>query len=378
MIHAHSFWLVLILIAVGLGAVHEAHGQSVTLFGKTANGEKVQQATLKNKNGMVVKIISYGATITDILVPDSEGKSANVVFGFDDVEGYESDRNQYFGCMVGRVANRIAKGTFKLDGKTYKLAINNEPNHLHGGKEKSLAKVIWDMKYADTPAGKAGREVVLTYTSADGEEGYPGKLTATVTYTLSEDNELKIDMQAKTDKATPVNLCNHSYFNLSGAGSYSILEHNLMINADKYTPTDDTLIPTGKIESVANTPLDFRKAKTIGEQVNKLIKTPALGYDHNFVLNRKGKSLQLAAELHDPKSGRVLTVTTTQPGVQLYCGNFLKGQAGRKGETYPLRSAVCLETQHFPDSVNQPGFPSVILQPGETYHHQCVYAFSTK
>ncbi len=294
----------------------------------------------------------------------------NVVLGFDDVAGYESDRNQYFGCTVGRVANRTAKGMFTLNGKTYKLAVNNGPNHLHGGGKRSLTKVVWKGSIR-----KKDNAVVFRYTSPDGEEGYPGKLDVVVTYSINEENGLEITYKAKTNKATPVNLCNHSYFNLSGAGSKTILDHYIMINADKYTPVDETLIPTGKIKSVRNTPLDFRKPRQIGARIKELIDTPTKGYDHNYVLNRKKKGTIHAATVIDPKSGRVLSVATTYPGLQFYSGNFLRGQKGRKGETYPQRSALCLETQYFPNSVNQANFPDIILEPRETYRHTCTYYF---
>lgn len=343
-------------------------------FGKTADGTPVEVYTLKNANGMVVKIMTLGATVTEIHVPDKKGNLADVVLGFDSVAGYQSDANQYFGCTTGRVANRIAKGKFTLDGKEYKLAVNNDPNHLHGGSKRSLDKVVWKAEKVKTDAGPGVR---FTYVSPDGEEGYPGKLDLATTYVLTDKNELRIDYAATTDKATPVNLCNHSYFNLAGAGAPTVVDHELMVAADKVTPTDDTLIPTGKIAPVADTPLDFTKPTKIGARIEQLTKTPNIGYDHNYVLTKQDVKTP-AAKLRDPSSGRTLTVYTDQPGLQVYSGNFLKGQKGKGGKVYAHRSALCLETQHFPDAVNQPGFPSIVLKPGQTYKHTCIYAFGAE
>jgi aldose 1-epimerase len=343
-------------------------------FGKTADGTPVEVYTLKNKNGMIAKVMTLGATLTELHVPDKAGKTADVVFGFDNVAGYESGDNQHFGCTTGRVCNRIAKARFTLDGKEYQLAANNGPNHLHGGTKRNLGKVVWK---AEKVKGSVPA-VRFTYTSPDGEEGYPGKLDVSVTYTLTDQNELRIDYTATTDKATPVNLTNHSYLNLSGHGADTVLDHELMVAADSYTPTDDTLIPTGKIAPVAGTPLDFTKAKRVGDGVEALLKTPAMGVDHNFVLRKREEQPTLAAKLRDPKSGRTMTVLTTQPGVQVYSGNFLKGQKGKGGAVYKQRSGICLETQHFPDSVNQPAFPSIILKPGQTYKQTCIYAFAAE
>jgi aldose 1-epimerase len=295
---------------------------------------------------------------------------SDIVLGFDDLAGYESGANQHFGCTTGRVANRTAQGKFTLDGAEYSLVINNGPNHLHGGARRSLDKVVWD---AEPLADHRGGGVVFRYTSPDGEEGYPGNLAIEVTYLLSDANALTIDYVATTDQATPVNLTNHSYFNLSGAGHPSIGEHQVQIFADHYTPTDETLIPTGEIAPVADTPLDFREPHPIGERIEELTNTPAGGYDHNYVLNSQDGSLALAARVLDPESGRILSVFTTEPGIQLYSANGLGGQCGKDGKTYPRRSAFCLETQHYPDSANQPQFPSIILRPGETYRHSCVY-----
>lgn len=341
-------------------------------FGKTKDGKEVDQYTLKNEAGMTVVLSTRGATITQIHVPDKDGKFADVTLGFDDVAGYEGEDNQYFGNTTGRVCNRIAKGKFSIDGKEYELAINNEPNHLHGGAERSLDKVVWKAKAVND---KNGSGVVFNYTSPDGEEGYPGKLSVTVRFTLTEKNQIRMGYSAKTDKATPVNLTNHAYFNLGGAGSKTVLNHQLKLVADKYTPTDETLIPTGKIEPVEGTVLDFTKMKKIGARIKKLDDTAAIGYDHNFVLNNQTGKVKLAAILRDPESGRVLRVSTDQPGIQFYSGNFLKGQKGKGGNEYAHRSAVCLEAQHYPNSVNIEGFPSTILKPGETYKQVTIYGF---
>ena len=351
-----------------------------TPFGKTADGTPVETYTLMNKDGVTVKVMTLGATVTEINVPDKKGKFANVVLGFDDVAGYQSDKNQYFGCTVGRVANRIAKGKFTLDGKEYKLAINNEPNHLHGGAKRSLDKVVWKggiLKFKDS--NEAG--VAFSYKSPDGEEGYPGAVTIGVVFSLNDKNELRIDYSAQTDKATLVNLTNHSYFNLAGAGADTVLDHDLKLEANDYVPVDKTLIPTGKLEPVKGTIFDFTKMGRIGERIEKLYDTGAKGYDHCYVLTKrepKPSTATLAARLLEPKSGRVLTVLTDQPGAQVYTGNFLFGQKGKDGKVYNQRSAICLETGGLPDAVNQPTFPSVILRPVETYRHTCVYKFSAE
>jgi aldose 1-epimerase len=345
-----------------------------TPFGKTADGTPVAVYTLKSKGGVTAKVMTYGATLIDLLAPDKNGKIADVVLGFNDLAGYESDRNQYFGCVVGRVGNRIAKGKFTLEGKTYQLAVNNGPNHLHGGVKRSLDKVVWKAEVLE----KNPPLLRLSYTSPDGEEGYPGKLDIQVTYSLSDKNELTIDYKATTDKATPVNLTNHTYFNLAGAGADTVLNHELTLASEEYTPVDDTLIPLGKNAPVKGTPFDFTKPHKLGERIAPLEKTPAMGYDHNFVLTKREATPTFAAKVRDPDSGRVLTTLTTQPGVQVYCGNFLKGDVGRDGKAYKQRSAICLETQHFPDSVNQPAFPSTILRPGTTYHQTTVYVLGVE
>jgi aldose 1-epimerase len=346
-------------------------------FGTTKAGEAVEIYTLQNKNGLIAKVTTYGATLVEMHVPDKNGQLADVVNGFDDVSGYEGEGNQYFGCTTGRVCNRIAKGKFTVDGTEYTLALNNDPNHLHGGGDKAVSRRVWN-------ASKSccGQSVTFTLTSPDGEEGYPGNLKMKVTYTLTDANELRIDYKATTDKATPVNLTNHAYFNLGGAGSGTVLDHLLTLNADKYTPTDDTLIPTGKIEAIAGTALDFRQPHKIGARIpdpaatkTEDCKTATLGYDHNFVVNGAAGEQRLAATLKDPTSGRVLEIFTDQPAIQFYSGNFLKSQAGKAGKNYPFRGAVCLETQHFPDSVNHANFPSTILQPGQTYRTTTVHKF---
>jgi aldose 1-epimerase len=351
-------------------------------FGKTADGTPVKLFTLKNAKGMTVRLMSRGATLVGIDVPDKSGAMADVLFGFDDVAGYEdADRNQYFGCTTGRYANRIGKGKFTLDGKEYQLFTNDGPNHLHGGNGRSLDKVVWEGKAAESPGEQS---VTFTYTSPDGEEGYPGALACTVKFRLTDANEVWIEYTATTDKPTVLNLTNHAYFNLGGHGSPTVNDHEIMINADRYTPVDDTLITTGELAPVEGTPLDFRKATRIGDRVDQLTATSAKGYDHNFVINRgddDNGALVKAAELVDPASGRTLTVTTDQPGVQFYGGNFLKGQAGKGGKNYAHRSGCCLETQVFPDSPNKQGkegWPSCVLRPGETYKHVCVYAFGVK
>lgn len=349
-------------------------------FGKTADGTPVERFTLSG-GGVTAKIMTRGATITELHSPDRNGKTADVVLGFDDVAGYESDANQFFGCTTGRVCNRIAKGKFTLDGKEYQLAINNEPNHLHGGPKRNLSAVVWKAEQTKTAHGPG---VKFTYRSPDGEEGYPGNVDFTTTYSLNDHGELRIDWTATTDKATPVNLTNHAYFNLAGQGSPTVLDHTLQLLADHYTPVDATLIPTGKVEPVAGLPIDFyspRLAVRIGDRIAQLDAAATQGYDHNFAVKTiecANPEFNLAARLSDPASGRVLQVSTSQPGIQFYTGNFLHGQKGKGGATYARRSACCLETQHFPDSVNQPGFPSIILKPGETYRQTCMYTLSAE
>lgn len=338
-------------------------------FGVTADGQAATLYSLSNENGVVARITDYGATVTELLVPDRSGAMADIVLGFDDVTGYESDQNQYFGCIVGRVANRVAQGQFTLNGKQYSLATNNDPNHLHGGT-RGFGQRMWQTKALE------GASIRFTYDSAEGEEGYPGAVHVEVLYTLTEDNELRIDYAATTSAPTPINLTNHCYFNLAGAGSGTILDHALQVNAERYTPCDDTMIPTGEIAAVEGTPLDFRQAQRIGERIEELTPTAAIGYDHNFVLDASAGELDLACRLSEPTSGRVLEICSTEPGMQFYSGNFLMGQAGKRGTVYVHRGALCLEMQHFPDSINRPSFPSTLLMPGDTYEQSTVHRFT--
>jgi aldose 1-epimerase len=367
----------LVVVLCGVTSVTGKSKRSVTHtpFGKTADGKAVEIYTLTNANGVELKAINYGCIITSLKVPDRTGKMADVVLGYDTLDGYLKD-SPYFGAVVGRYGNRIAKGQFTLEGKTYKLATNNGPNHLHGGN-KGFDKVVWNAAPKNVTDGVA---VVFTRTSPDGEEGYPGNLQATVTYTLTDKNELQVNYLATTDKATPANLTQHSYFNLA-ADDGDILGHELTINANRYTPVDDTLIPTGELATVDGTPFDFRKATAIGARIaaeNAQLKN-GRGYDHNWVLNRSGSGLQPAARLVDPKSGRTLDVATTEPGLQFYSGNFLDGTiTGKGGHIYRHRTGLCLETQHYPDSPNHPNFPSTILRPGETYSSQTVFTFGVQ
>jgi aldose 1-epimerase len=345
-------------------------------FGKTPEGTPVDLYVLTNTKGMTVKITNYGGIVTEIHVPDRDGKFADVALGFDNLGDYLKG-HPYFGALVGRVANRIAGGKFTLGGKEYTLAQNNGRNSLHGGK-KGFDQVVWKAEPADI---RDGVGIKLHYLSKDGEEGYPGNLDVTVTYGLTNTNALTIAYRATTDKATPVNLSNHSYFNLAGHGSGTILGHELLLAAEKYTPVDDTLIPTGKIESVKGTPLDFTTLTPIGKRINELKGDP-VGYDHNFVLKdwpTRGKLPPVAARVVEPKSGRVLEMTTTEPGVQFYTGNFLDGKVkGKGGVPYQKHAGFCLEAQHFPDSVHHKNFPSVILEPGKTYTQTTIYRFSTR
>lgn len=324
-----------------------------------ADGKQVQLFTLTNGKGTQVKISNYGGTITSWVVADKNGGKSNIVLGFDSLSGYLA-KPPYFGATIGRYGNRIAAAKFTLDGQNYTLAANNGKNTLHGGN-KGFDKVVWDA----APATDGTPSLTLSYLSKDGEEGYPGNLKSTVKFTLTADNELQLEYNAETDKATPVNLTNHSYFNLSGDVSKGILGHTLWIDADRYTPVDTTLIPTGELKPVKGTPFDFTTPHTIGERIAQV---PG-GYDHNFVLNKKGGDMPLVAWVQDSTTGRKLEVYTTEPGLQFYSGNFLDGTIkNRDGQPIPKHGALCLETQHFPDSPNQPSFPSTILKPGEKYH----------
>ena len=340
-------------------------------FGKTPEGEQVELYTLTNSKGMEVSVMTYGGIIVSLKTPDRAGRLADVVLGFGNLDGYLKG-HPYFGAIIGRYGNRIAKGRFTLDGVTYKLARNNGENHLHGGI-KGFDKVVWKAREAGP------QSLELSYLSKDGEEGYPGNLSVTVTYTLTEAGELKIDYQATTDKPTVLNLTNHSYFNLAGQGEGDVLGHQVMIMADRFTPVDAGLIPTGELRAVDGTPFDFRMPRAIGERINAADEQLKLGkgYDHNFVLSGAAGTLRQAARVVEPKSGRVMEVFTTEPAMQLYTGNFLDGTiTGKGGKVYQHRYGFCMETQHYPDSPNQAAFPSVVLRPGGRYQTTTVYKFS--
>jgi aldose 1-epimerase len=344
-------------------------GVDVAPYGKMPDGAAVSLYTLTNGKGMRVKLTNYGAITVSVEVPDKAGKLTDVTVGYDTLDGWLKSTS-YFGATVGRYANRIAKGKFTLDGQTYTLATNNGENALHGGI-KGFDKVVWNaapVKAADSVGVK------FTYLSKDGEEGYPGNLSVTVVYTLNDKNEFKAEFSATTDKATVVNLAHHTYWNLGGPAAGDILGHLMMINADKYTPVDAGLIPTGELKDVAGTPMDFTTPKTIGERIAQV----EGGYDHNYVL-RAGDPIHLAAKVVDPKSGRIMEIFTDQPGVQFYSGNFLDGTVtGKGGVVYKKHYGFCLETQHFPDSPNKPEFPPVVLKPGETYKHIMIHKFSNQ
>lgn len=346
------------------------------IFGKLPDGRQVELYTLTNANGARARIMTYGGILVSLEVPDRSGRLDDVTLGFDNLQAYLKG-HPYFGALVGRYGNRIGKGAFTLDGVTYQLAKNNDENHLHGGI-KGFDKVLWDAEPAkeDNAVG-----VRLSYLSKDGQENYPGNLACTVIYTLTNDDELKISYQATTDKATPINLTHHSYFNLAGQGNSDILGHEMMLNADRFTPVDKGLIPTGELRPVKGTPMDFTEPTAIGariEQDDEQLKFGG-GYDHNWVLNKNDDSLTLAARVYEPTTGRVMEVYTTEPGIQFYSGNFLDGTITGKGaRVYKHRYGFCLETQHFPDSPNKPNFPSVILRPGEKYTHLTVFKFSVR
>ncbi len=341
------------------------------IWGKTEAGEEVHLYTLRNTRGQEARITSYGGILVSLTAPDREGKFADVVLGFDSLAPYLG-KHPHFGCITGRYANRIGGAAFKLDGAEYEVTANSGKNHIHGGKEAFDKKVWKGAVLANQNA------VALSYTSADGEEGFPGTLTCTVTYTLTDAGEFKIDYRATTDKPTVVNLTNHSYFNLAGEGSGDVLGHELTIPTDLVTATDDALIPTGEIVSIIGTPLDFTQPHQIGERIESDYKplVQGKGYDHNYAL--KGEGLKLAARVKEPKSGRVMEVSTTDPGVQLYTGNHLKGVKGKGGHVYESRHGFCLETQKFPDSPNKPQFPTSALRPGETYLHTTIFKFSAE
>lgn len=378
-----SLFTLTLLIIMNLASCSEKPGNSTESnlpvkaedFKTTVNGKKTDLFVLENKRGMKVAITNYGGRIVSWMAPDKNGEYDDIVLGFDSIQGYLNANEIYFGALIGRYANRIDEGEFALNGEKYSLATNNGPNHLHGGPG-GFHNVVWDAKKLNN------RHLVLHYISEDGEEGYPGKLKVQVQYILTDDNELKMDYTATTNEATVLNLTNHAFFNLGGAASGTINDHKLMINADRYTPIDSTLIPTGEIASVENTPFDFTEPTAIGKRIseeNKQLRHGA-GYDHNFVLNKKKKgTLTVAAKVRDPESGRVMKVLTTEPGIQFYGGNFLDGSdTGKEGKPYKHRTAFCLETQHFPDSPNQPNFPSTVLEPDSVYHSLSVYRISTK
>jgi aldose 1-epimerase len=365
-----SFLIIGIMLISGCQKKEHAMQVTEEKYGTTSDGQDVKLYTLKNEKGMTVKITNYGGIVTELWVPDKAGTLGDVVLGFDNLTGYMGD-HPYFGTLVGRYANRIAGGKFKLDGKDYTLAVNNGNNHLHGGL-KGFDKVLWK---SSRQSGRDSVAVRLQYESSDMEEGYPGKLNVTVIYTLNNKNELSIRYEATTSKPTILNLTYHGYFNLAGAGNGDILKHDLMINAQKYTVVNAELIPTGELRPVEGTPLDFRSPCPIGDRIAMV----EGGYDHNYVLESNDASLSLAARVTEPVSKRVMEVWTTQPGVQLYTGNFLDGTLkGKGGKVYAKHYGFCLETQHFPDSPNRPDFPSVILRPGETYKQLTIYKFSVE
>jgi aldose 1-epimerase len=345
-------------------------------FGKTGDGRPVDLYNLTNSKGVELRAMTYGGIIVSLRVPDKNGNLGDIVLGHDKLEGYLVNP-PFFGVIVGRYANRIANGTFSLDGVKYTLPKNDGPNSLHGGVN-GFNKQVWEAKEFKNAKGVG---VAFSYLSKDGEEGYPGNLKVKVSYTLTDENQLIVDYEATTGKDTVLNLSQHSYFNLAGEGSGDILGHHLMLNADHFTPVDKTLIPTGEVLAVQGTPMDFTKPTAIGARIDDDYEQLVFGhgYDHNWVINRKGDGLTLAARVHEPTSGRVLEVFTTEPGVQFYSGNFLDGTiTGKQGHVYKHRYGLCLETQHFPDSPNHPDFPSTVLKPGQAFHSQTVFKFSTE
>jgi aldose 1-epimerase len=355
------------------GAKNKA-GISKEAFERTIDGKQNSLWTVRNKNGVEMCVTNYGGKVVSLFVPDKDNQFVDVVTGFENIDKYLQSNEIYFGASIGRVGNRIALGKFSLNGTDYNLAVNNGPNHLHGGI-KGFHAVIWDIKQINEST------LELSYLAKDGEEGYPGNLQVKIEYKLTDENEFSIEYYATTDKPTVCNLTHHSYFNLSGEGSETILDHVLKINADGFTDSDAGLIPTGEIIPVEGTPLDFRTPKTIGEAIGSesVALKNGFGYDHNFVVNKTGKKVELAASVYSPVSGIEMDVYTDQPGIQLYSGNFMNGQEiGISQKPYKYRSAFCLETQHFPDSPNKPNFPSITLNPGETYRHTCIHKFSVK
>lgn len=369
------------LIAVcltGCASVSKSKGSiSKTDFGKTPAGKAVEIYTLRNAKGAEARIMTYGGIVQSLKLPDRNGKLEDIVLGYDDLAGYIKE-TPYFGALIGRYGNRIGGAKFTLDGKTYTLAGNNKGNSLHGGK-KGFDKVVWQV--AEAEVEEHGSELELTYLSPDGEEGFPGNLKVTAEYSLTDDNELKVEFTAKTDKPTVVNLTHHSYFNLRGQGNGDILDHVVQINADKTTPVDKGLIPTGDLADVTGTPFDFRKPTTIGARINApdTVLQYGPGYDHNWVINKPAGKFGLQARVVEPTSGRVMEVWSDEPGLQFYAGNFLDGSIkGKGGVAYQHRTGFCMEPQHYPDSPNKPQFPSVVLKPGQTYHNVIVYKFSNQ
>lgn len=369
-----SFATIVLIFLTGIMSAQAKPGFKKDDFGK-ADGKKVEIYTLTNSKGAEARITTYGATLVSLKVPDNKSAFADVILGYDTVDGYIND-TAYFGATIGRYGNRIAKGKFTLDGQVYNLAVNNGENHLHGGP-KGFHKRIWKAKpYTDAN----GVNLELTYLSKNGEENYPGNLSVKVVYTLTDNNEIKLNYSATSDKDTIINLTNHSYFNLAGAGSGTILNHQLQINADQYTPTDAGSIPTGELQNVKNTPMDFTTSTTIGERIDQSFEQLVLGkgYDHNWVLNKTGNDLTAIAKVYESTSGRVLEVYTTEPGVQFYSGNFLDGVKGKNGKVYQKRDGFCLETQHFPDSPNKPNFPSTVLKANQPFSSTTIYKFSVQ
>ncbi len=370
---ALAFTLILLTLEGSSSALmHQGSGSRIEkrLFGKLADGTAVDLYTLTNKNGLVAEITNYGGTVVRLKTPDAEGKLGDVVLGYDTPQEYESGTS-YFGALIGRFANRIAGGKFTLNGVDYQLAKNNDGNHLHGGI-RGFDKVVWQAQELRRPDGVALR---LTYLSRDGEESYPGNLSVTAIYVLTNKNELRVDYTANTDKDTIVNLTHHSYFNLAGKGN--VLRHELKLNASRFTPVDATLIPTGELKTVRGTPFDFTRSTTIGSRIGQVDEqlTRGRGYDHNFVLDKGGKQLSLAAVVFEPTSRRQMEVWTTEPGMQFYSGNFLDGVRGKGDDVYNQRDGFCLEAQHYPDSPNRPEFPSTVLKPGKQYRQTTIYRF---
>ena len=372
-----SFSCLLFVVVLLLGILStNAQKISKESFGKTADGESVDLFTLTNRNGMEAKITNYGGIVTTLTAPDRNNKYADVVLGFNDLDSYLKG-HPYFGALVGRYGNRIAKGRFTLNGVEYKLAVNNGENHLHGGI-KGFDKVVWTARSMRTKLGPA---LSLTYLSKDMEEGYPGNLTVKVVYTLTNNNELRIDYSASTDKDTVTNLTHHSYFNLAGEGTGDILNHQLLLKASRFTPTDAGSIPTGELRNVQGTPFDFLKSTSIGARINQDEEQLKFGggYDHNWVVNGRAGTLRQAASVYESTSGRVMDVWTTEPGIQFYTGNFLDGTlTGKSGKAYARRNGFCLETQHYPDSPNKPKFPTTTLRKGATYRSTTIYRFSAR